>query len=60
MQHFSSLTRAVGSRYGKPVLLEVDSAAMQRDGFYFYHSANHVWLVDAVPAKYLHILNAAQ
>jgi putative RNA 2'-phosphotransferase len=33
----------------------VDAAAMQRDGFSFYCSANGVWLVDHVPVKYLHV-----
>jgi putative RNA 2'-phosphotransferase len=45
--------RAVGARHGPPVVLAVDTAAMARDGFVFYRSANGVWLVDAVPARYL-------
>lgn len=43
----------VGSRHGKPVILVVDAAAMHRDGHRFYLSANGVWLVDEVPARYL-------
>lgn len=34
-------------------ILTVDAAAMARDGHLFYHSANGVWLADAVPAAYL-------
>lgn len=45
--------RQVGSRHGKPVVLEIDCAAMRKDGIPFYLSANKVWLVDAVPPKYL-------
>ena len=43
----------VGKRRGRPVVLVVDAAAMCRDGFVFYCSANGVWLTDLVPAKYL-------
>jgi putative RNA 2'-phosphotransferase len=45
--------RNVGGRHGKPVVLIVDAAAMHRDGFVFYCSANGVWLTDEVPAQYL-------
>lgn len=45
--------RAVGGRRGKPVILEIDSAAMHRDGFVFFESANGVWLTDDVPPKYI-------
>jgi putative RNA 2'-phosphotransferase len=43
----------VGARHGKPVVLEVDAAAMHCAGIPFYCSDNGVWLVDAVPAEYL-------
>jgi putative RNA 2'-phosphotransferase len=43
----------VGTRHGRPVILAVDAAAMVRDGHTFYRSDNGVWLVDAVPARYL-------
>lgn len=46
----------VGSRHGKPVVLVVDAAAMSRDGAVFYRSANGVWLVADVPARYLRAL----
>jgi putative RNA 2'-phosphotransferase len=45
--------RKVGARHGRPVVLVVDAAAMQRDGLLFYVSDNGVWLVDEVPARYL-------
>src|SRR5262245_26801062 len=46
----------VGSRHGWPVVLAVDAAAMHRDGAVFYRSANGVWLVEEVPARYLRAL----
>lgn len=44
---------AVGTRYGKPILLKIDAKKMAEDGFDFYRSANNVWLVEAVPSKYI-------
>lgn len=43
----------VGSRHGRPVLFEVDAAAMHEAGHLFYCSANGVWLVEHVPPQYL-------
>ncbi|MER5636511.1 RNA 2'-phosphotransferase [Kitasatospora sp. NPDC002227] len=43
----------VGSRHGRPVVLEVDAAALAAAGHEFRLSANGVWLTDAVPAAYL-------
>lgn len=46
--------RVVGSRRGDDVaILVVDAAAMSRDGYAFFRSANGVWLTDRVPAEYL-------
>ena len=45
--------RAVGGRRGEPVVLRVDAAAMADDGAVFTRSANGVWLVEAVPPRYL-------
>ncbi len=47
--------RAVGKRYGKPLVLKVSSEQMHADGYVFYQSANNVWLVEHVPAKYLEL-----
>ena len=44
---------AVGSRHGKPVILEVLSGKMSDDGYTFYQSDNGVWLTDHVPSEYL-------
>jgi len=43
----------VGARRGRPVVLFVDAAAMDRDGHVFRVSANGVWLTEAVPPRYI-------
>lgn len=43
----------VGARRGRPVLLEIDAAAMAADGHRFWITPNQVWLTDAVPPRYL-------
>lgn len=44
---------AVGRRHGKPVVFQVDSQRMARDGFVFFQSINGVWLTKRVPPEYL-------
>ena len=44
---------AVGSRHGKPVVLEINAKQMVEDGRQFFVTGNHVWLTDHVPSKYL-------
>lgn len=54
--HLSSETETavtVGTRYGKPVIFEIDTVTMTAEGFEFYVSANGVWLVESVPPKFL-------
>ncbi|MFK7979072.1 MAG: RNA 2'-phosphotransferase [Saprospiraceae bacterium] len=46
----------VGKRRGKPIILAVDSAKMQADGFLFFLSENGVWLTEKVPVKYINRL----
>jgi putative RNA 2'-phosphotransferase len=48
--------RAVGARYGVPVILRVDAQAMVRAGFEFRCSDNGVWLVGSVPPQFLEAL----
>ncbi|RXZ83709.1 RNA 2'-phosphotransferase [Paenibacillaceae bacterium] len=48
--------RNVGSRYGSPVLLSIDTTAMLRDGHIFYLSANNVWNCSEVPWQYIAIV----
>ncbi|HZS07362.1 MAG TPA: RNA 2'-phosphotransferase [Blastocatellia bacterium] len=44
---------AVGERRGRPVVLEILSGQMHRDGYQFFQSANGVWLTEHVPAQYI-------
>jgi putative RNA 2'-phosphotransferase len=45
--------RAVGQRYGSPVVLTVDAARMHAQGHVFFRAENGVWLTAAVPAVFL-------
>ena len=44
---------SVGSRRGKPIILEVSALSMCKAGHKFYRSANGVWLTDSVPWEYI-------
>ena len=44
---------SVGSRHGKPVVLEVLATEMHNANFEFFISENGVWLTDNVPARFL-------
>ncbi len=46
----------VGKRHGKPIIFEVDTKQMYKDGVDFYLSKNNVWLVDKVMPKYIKLL----
>ncbi|MGE8176044.1 RNA 2'-phosphotransferase [Pseudomonas fluorescens] len=58
-RHYVHLTqnkltaRAVGQRYGVPVLLRVSSLEMFSKGFKFFKAENDVWLTISVPAEFL-------
>lgn len=45
--------RRVGARRGAPVILEVDAAGMDAEGFTFHRSENGVWLTEWVPPRFL-------
>jgi putative RNA 2'-phosphotransferase len=45
----------VGQRRGRPVVLTIRSGEMHLQGHLFYQSANGVWLVDHVPARFIAI-----
>jgi putative RNA 2'-phosphotransferase len=47
----------VGARRGRPVVLRVDAAGLAAEGAAFTRSANGVWLVAAVPARHLTVLD---
>ena len=44
---------AVGRRRGTPIVLPVDSYAMNQDGHRFQQAENGVWLTTAVPSRYI-------
>jgi putative RNA 2'-phosphotransferase len=45
--------RRVGMRYGKPVVLTVNAAAMFQDGYKFFQADNGIWLTEQVLPKYI-------
>jgi putative RNA 2'-phosphotransferase len=47
------IATAVGKRHGEPIVLYIDAKTMHEEGYKFYLSENKVWLVDAVPVKYI-------
>lgn len=47
--------RTVGARHGRPVIFQVEAAAMSAAGHLFYRSDNGVWLTDTVPAAFLSV-----
>lgn len=46
----------VGSRHGKPIIFEVNAAAITSAGYCFYCSENGVWLTDEVPSEFLKVV----
>jgi putative RNA 2'-phosphotransferase len=51
--------RKVGARPGRPVVLRVDAGALAAGGATFTRSANGVWLVAAVPAEHVQVLDTS-
>ena len=51
----AAIGEAVGRRYGQAVILRVAAGEMAAQGHVFFHSANDVWLVDAVPPKFIEV-----
>jgi putative RNA 2'-phosphotransferase len=45
----------VGQRYGRPIVLKIDAAAMFAAGMKFFVSTNGVWLTDHVSPQYITI-----
>lgn len=57
-RHYVHLTEDIntaqetGSRYGDPVVLEIDSLKMHQDGIKFFYARNGVWLTCHVPCRF--------
>ena len=49
------IAATVGARRGQPVVLLIDSAAMNADGHEFFQASNGVWLTKHVPPEYIKI-----
>src|SRR5262249_33951917 len=47
--------KKVGGRRGRPVVLAINAKDRVTAGHSFFRSANGVWLVDAVPAKFIEL-----
>ena len=47
----------VGMRHGRSVMLEIDSAKMQADGYVSYVTHNLVWLTAHVSVGYLRVVD---
>ena len=45
----------VGMRHGKPIILTIESKKMYDQGYVFYLSENHVWLIDSVPSQFIQL-----
>jgi putative RNA 2'-phosphotransferase len=54
-----NLAHQVGARRGQSAVFTIDTQAMDRDGYDFYQTVNHVWLVDRVPPNYLQLLQSS-
>ena len=50
-----TIAKSVGARYGKPVVLKIQSGQMYRDRIQFFRTSNNVWLVDEVKAHYISV-----
>lgn len=55
LSEHEDVARAVGSRYGKPLILHIDALNMYKQGHKFFKSTNNVWLVEHVPIAFIHI-----
>lgn len=50
------MAKSVGSRYdSNPVILKIDTEAMQKDGLKIFRSGSDVWLTENVSPKYIKI-----
>ncbi len=46
---------AVGQRYGKPIVLHINTQQMYANGHLFFCSDNGVWLTEHVPPQYIEV-----
>jgi putative RNA 2'-phosphotransferase len=46
----------VGKRHGEPIIFEINSQQMYKEGYKFYLSENKVWLTDYVPTRFFKVM----
>jgi len=51
-----AVAKAVGSRYGQPVILKIAAQEMHQNGYEFFKTINNVWLVDNVAPEFITIV----
>ncbi|PIQ43703.1 MAG: RNA 2'-phosphotransferase [Gammaproteobacteria bacterium CG12_big_fil_rev_8_21_14_0_65_46_12] len=51
----ATTAKAVGQRYGKPVILKINSGSMSKQGYEFFLSDNNVWLTEHVPEQFISV-----
>ncbi len=51
---------SIGLLHGPPAILRIHTGRMSAAGHSFFCSANEVWLVDEVPARYIEVVARAQ
>ena len=51
------LAKKVGERHGKPVVLEIDTKRMTKDGVVFKKSRNGIWMTEYVDPGYINFNN---
>ena len=54
--HFTETTetaKSVGSRHGKPIIIEIETETLVSKGWKFYQTSENVWLTTDIPAAYL-------
>lgn len=44
---------SVGKRHGKPIIIEINTGPLVKDGWRFYKTSDNVWLTLHIPDKYL-------
>ncbi len=47
------MAKSVGSRHGKPIIIEIETEGLVNDGWRFYQTSDNVWLTTDIPSKYL-------
>lgn len=55
MSEDAHMAEEVGRRYGKPVVLKINSKKMYGVGITFFKSANNVWLTDQVLPEFIEV-----